>query len=159
MILGSGCSTDDAPKPPTRHIGHAKKFEDYLPPNSTGRRPAGTRDDPFIGRGVMMAIGQRRDGLIRAGIRHQDIPHFKLAAEMGVYVTADTLGSARDGDFVLLYFAELRQGTPERAAYERVTSAGDHSAILPYQHFGYELYRIKVVPDAEGRTWSPAQNH
>jgi len=107
----------------------------------------------------MMAVGPRRDGLIRVGIRHQDIPYFKLAAEMGVYVTPETLGRARDGDFVLLYLAALRQGTPERAAYERAMSSGGRGGILPYQHFGYELYRITVVPDTEGRTWSPARSH
>ena len=133
--------------PPPKSQG---RLEDYIPKTSTGRKPAGTRDDPFVGEGVIIRILKpEKSGLVRVALKHRAIPYFKRAVEAAFYVPQSLLEGVHEGDFVNLYYARLLDGTPAALAYARAlkqkpTDATEH---IPHVWFGYELFRMTPIPD------------
>lgn len=158
VALAAGCSSQ--PKTDETSPLDLTRLEDHIPVDSSGRRPAGTREDPFVGIGVISAIiPAPNEGLVRVDIAHRPIPYFKNAMKMGVYVQSDVVEGVNEGDFIRLEYAKLIDGT--RAAIEfkkakEVRAAAKPARARPHVWFGYELFRITSIPDQEyWRTYAP----
>ena len=143
-----GCSTqpEQPPQPP-----EPTRFEDFLPKESSGRRPAGTREDPFIGDAVIMRLGQPENGLTRVSLRHRAIPYLKQAMETSLWVRPELVEGISDGDFVSLHFERVIDGTETARIYRDWKRVGPTYGPIPYIWFGYELFRIERIPDDEYR--------
>jgi hypothetical protein len=151
LTVFSACSAE--PRSDARPSG-TLKFEDHLPLESKGRRPAGTRDDPFIGIGILKSvIPFANEGLLRIDVAHRAIPYFKNAMDMGVYVPPEVVQGANEGDFVRLHYAKLTENTRAAIEFEKALKVGLEKATWrrPHVWFGFELYKITAIPDAEYR--------
>ena len=148
LVLVSACSSE--PDAESR-AASVSKFEDHLPLESKGRRATGTRDDPFIAIGVLKTlIPLPNEQLVRIDVAHRAVPHFKNAMDMGVYVPPEVVQGANEGDFVMLHYAKLIEGTRAEAEFRKAVAMGPEKATWrrPHVWFGYELYKITPIPDA-----------
>lgn len=145
----SGCFSAEP-----KEIPHQlRSLKEFVPENSSGRAPKGTREEPFIGEGVILELLPRASGeLTRINLKHRPIPHFKRAMEMGIYLRPEIVEGLSEGDFIRLYYAALRPGSPEAALYATMLKMDRESARrekLPHVWFGYEIFKIERIPDAE----------
>jgi hypothetical protein len=133
VLLGCGTrSVDDmvTAEPP------GARLADFVPAESSGRRPAGTTDDPFVGDAVVVRVTRsHRSGSTRLVLRMRAIPYFRVGSEAPLDVPDDLARGVSDGDIVRLYFANDRPA----------------SATTTYRWFGYSLFAINVVPDSDAR--------
>lgn len=153
LLAASACNSGDKhqlTRDPRAGARLQKRCAEHMPRESTGPRPTGTRDDPFIGHGVVFAVHDVSPGLVRVGIRHQPIPYFKIAAEMAVNVPRAVAARISPGDFIQLKYARLPEDSPLRELYE---SGIRPEAPLQYVYCGYEIFTMDVAPhlDAEPR--------
>lgn len=132
-ILGLGC-TSDTPRRPERVPPRPATFEDMKPKASAGLQPAGTRDDPFVGDGVIMGIARARNKPPQLLVKHREIPYFMVAMQMTVYVAPPLITGLSEGDFVRLSFARA--------------DAAPAGLTTDQMWFGHELFRIEKLSDS-----------
>jgi hypothetical protein len=144
-VGGAACTPAGSPVQKTRK----QRFEDHIPPNSTGRKPAGTRDDPYVGIGVVFGMKDVSAQLVRVGVRHRPISYFKKAADMAVNLPRHIVADVREGDLVKLYYARMDENSPVAIAYRQVLKGQEPKdpGPYPYVYFGYEVFRLEVIPD------------
>jgi hypothetical protein len=129
---------------------HSHSMQEHVPKNSTGRRPAGTRADPFVGDGVIARIFEPdATGLVRIVFKQRAIPYFTQANESSGNLPVAVVRGISEGDFVRFYYAKLVPGSPAEQAYTAALRRGDTTSPGAIVYFGYELYRMTVIPDDE----------
>jgi hypothetical protein len=149
LLFVSACSGGDGHQTPSEANTRARmqrRCAEHMPRTSPGPRPAGTADDPFVGDGVVFAVHDVSAELVRVGIRHRAIPHFKIAAEMAVNVPRAVAAAVSPGDFVQVKYARLPDDSPLKTLY---ASGAWPDTPVQYVYCGYEIVAIDVVPDPE----------
>jgi hypothetical protein len=146
-LLGASCS-----RPSTGGIRSdaSAATVQQIPSDSQGRRPAGTRADPFVGDGVVVRILKTPDaGLLHVLLKERAIPYFRIGGEFSVFLPTNVMGNAQEGDFVSISYAKLVSGSPAAREYalHLHETAGAPAVPAPYVYFGYELFRLTVIPD------------
>jgi hypothetical protein len=79
--------------------------DEMMPDNSSGRKPVGTRSDPFVGEGVIVRILRQAGSVPKVCVLHRTIPYFMRAMKMiSPVASADVLNGISEGDMVVLSF-------------------------------------------------------
>ena len=142
-----GCSkeSEHAPtvRPMTRSTPRPMSLEEMRPKVSVGPRPAGTREDPFIGEAVIMGIAHPPNKPPQLLVKHREIPYFMIPMQMTVFVSQTLIDGLSDGDRVRLYFARTDD-----------VPSGFTAAQMWH---GHELFRVEKISDLS--TSTVAGNH
>jgi len=110
-----------------------------FPKNSSGRKPSGTREDPFVGIGEVLASVDQPNGLVRLLVQHEEIPYFMVKMSMPIVVPKEVGAGISKGDLVTLYCSKLIPGSELALLYAKHRERPPKDWKGPIVYFGYEI--------------------